>query len=72
VDAHTKRADPSPKYPEGKTEFPWQQITFGLEKGLPGPIQTCFRVGKKAAGRLLDGREWNEYPGSNPTETTHA
>ena len=23
-----------------------------------GPI----RIGKKAAGRLLDGREWNEYP----------
>lgn len=22
-----------------------------------------FRVGKKAAGRLLDGREWSEYPG---------
>jgi protein gp37 len=22
------------------------------------------RVGKKAAGRLLDGREWNEYPGT--------
>ncbi|MGH9522213.1 MAG: DUF5131 family protein [Terriglobales bacterium] len=21
-----------------------------------------FRVGKKAAGRMLDGREWNEYP----------
>jgi protein gp37 len=21
-----------------------------------------FRVGKKSAGRLLDGREWNEYP----------
>ena len=21
-----------------------------------------YRVGKKAAGRLLDGREWNEYP----------
>ena len=21
-----------------------------------------FRLGKKAAGRLLDGREWNEYP----------
>ena len=20
------------------------------------------RVGKKAAGRLLDGREWNEFP----------
>lgn len=24
---------------------------------------TVYRVGKKAAGRLLDGREWNEYPG---------
>lgn len=23
------------------------------------------RVGKKAAGRLLDGREWNEYPEAN-------
>lgn len=22
-----------------------------------------WRVGKKAAGRLLDGREWNEFPG---------
>ncbi|SEF28430.1 phage Gp37/Gp68 family protein [Variovorax sp. NFACC27] len=38
----------------------------------PGPIQRgvelaslrpeVFRVGKKAAGRLLDGREWNEVP----------
>ena len=24
------------------------------------------RVGKKAAGRLLDGREWNEYPEVHP------
>ena len=23
---------------------------------------TVFRVGKRAAGRLLDGREWNEMP----------
>jgi len=23
---------------------------------------TVYRVGKKRAGRLLDGREWNEYP----------
>lgn len=30
---------------------------------LPGHI--CFRrAGKKAAGRLLDGREWNEFPGA--------
>lgn len=27
-----------------------------------GPIW-MDRVGKKSAGRLLDGREWNEYPG---------
>lgn len=27
-----------------------------------GPL--LYRVGKKAAGRLLDGREWNEYPAS--------
>ena len=25
-----------------------------------------YRVGKKAAGRLLDGREWNEYPQGMP------
>ena len=23
---------------------------------------TLIRVGKKRAGRLLDGREWNEFP----------
>lgn len=28
----------------------------------PGLIGCMFRCGKKAAGRLLDGREWNEYP----------
>jgi protein gp37 len=25
-------------------------------------MQTVYQVGKKAAGRLLDGREWNEFP----------
>lgn len=32
-----------------------------------GPYDISFdfkRVGKKVAGRLLDGREWNEYPAS--------
>lgn len=29
----------------------------------PGPTGVpCYHVGKKAAGRLLDGREWNEFP----------
>lgn len=27
-----------------------------------GQSEPLYRVGKKAAGRLLDGREWNEYP----------
>jgi len=26
------------------------------------PAQHYFKLGKKAAGRLLDGREWNEFP----------
>jgi len=25
-----------------------------------------FRCGKRNAGRLLDGREWNEYPVTDP------
>jgi len=29
--------------------------------GAANPHQ-AYRVGKKAAGRLLDGREWNEFP----------
>lgn len=27
-----------------------------------GPVDQLFKVGKKAAGRLLDGLEWNEFP----------
>lgn len=30
--------------------------------GCEGMAQLMVRVGKKAAGRLLDGREWNEMP----------
>lgn len=30
-------------------------------KGLNNPV-AMVRVGKKATGRLLDGREWNEFP----------
>ena len=42
-----------------------------IELGLPGAPRDSYewpdgtisyRVGKKAAGRLLDGREWNEMP----------
>lgn len=30
-------------------------------KGSSGPSQ-AIRVGKKAAGRMLDGRTWDEFP----------
>jgi protein gp37 len=40
---------------EPKSVYPWGD-------GIYSP-----RVGKKAAGRLLDGREWNEMP-----EASHA
>ena len=34
-------------------------------------LQVVYRkVGKKAAGRLLDGREWNEFPGSSSEAST--
>lgn len=32
----------------------------------PGKPGVMFRCGKRAAGRLLDGREWNEYPVIHP------
>lgn len=49
-------------------ELAWQAAieAFG---GTPAPRvyydsqRWGYRIGKKAAGRLLDGREWNEYPG---------
>jgi protein gp37 len=36
--------------------------------GARNGAATCHRVGKKAAGRELDGREWSEYP--QPAEVT--
>ena len=37
----------------------------GGHSTLPGS-RYMARVGKKAAGRLLDGREWNEFPAVQP------
>lgn len=40
-------------------------------KFSPGTFENAFsiaKLGKKAAGRLLDGREWNEFPKSTITE----
>ena len=40
--------------------------TYSLGDGAapsdPMTAEHVFRLGKKAAGRLLDGREWNQYP----------
>lgn len=45
--------------------YNWTQVVFMDEQGKEiDPQNGCafYRVGKKAAGRLLDGREWNEMP----------
>lgn len=39
--------------------------TGGGEKGKTYPMCIIRRVGKKRAGRLLDGQEHNEIPGVN-------
>jgi protein gp37 len=44
----------TPEYHEGAVEFrPYEQL------------KNMYRVGKKRAGRQLDGREWNEMPGES-------
>lgn len=46
--------------PAGKLYSELEIDALGIEDGC------CVRkVGKKAAGRLLDGREWNEIPGAS-------
>ena len=44
----------------------WDDGCPGRNDWVPNGFSThaehMVRVGKKAAGRLLDGREWNEYP----------
>jgi protein gp37 len=43
----------------------WHEDHFDVEpanSGWPDDENLMFRLGKKAAGRLLDGREHNEFP----------
>jgi protein gp37 len=35
------------------------------DKLLPAPVAMMVRVGKKRAGKLLDGREWTQCPGGS-------
>lgn len=70
--AHTSR-NGNLRRPQGKW---WGHADFNDGAGGPnthtlGPVETLMidnhgtqgvRIGKRAAGRLLDGREWNEVP----------
>lgn len=38
------------------------QLDGTVDFAFPKGAMTCFKVGKAKAGRLLDGREWNEFP----------
>ena len=33
-----------------------------IQRPTPGHVGCMFKCGKRRAGRLLDGREWNEFP----------
>ncbi len=46
---------------EWATEFPQGISLKNVEQRFIDGT-SYYRIGKKAAGRLLDGREWNEYP----------
>jgi hypothetical protein len=35
---------------------------LGVARHARDGLATLYRVGKKAAGRLLDGRTWDEFP----------
>lgn len=48
---------------QADTAWPSGQIAWGTSEGNGGPGTALHRVGKKAAGRLLDGRTWDQMPG---------
>jgi protein gp37 len=44
--------------------YPRRSVTATtLYIDIDRPAQHLFKIGKKAAGRLLDGRTWDEFPG---------
>lgn len=51
----------SPGYAEHGNDLGYDAICTAHQHEWPEG-HSSFRVGKKAAGRLLDGREWNEVP----------
>lgn len=50
-----------------KTDIEWCDLTWNPVRGSRNPSsplcgEIMVRIGKKAAGRLLDGREYLEFP----------
>lgn len=37
-------------------------VLHEIARPEPGPRGVMFRCGKKGAGRMLDGRTWDEFP----------
>lgn len=64
----------SPDPPPSDEEYPGLScdVTHHAIKGVPGYGSTMFKVGKKAAGRLLDGKEWNQFPKTKQTQPASA
>jgi protein gp37 len=56
----------SPEHPTGPS-FQSKSILHGASADSPA---TLYRVGKRRAGRLLDGQEWNELPCAAPARVT--
>jgi len=54
--------------PDGWTHNGAGPCVYGRDH--PGTVQV-WRVGKKRAGRLIDGCEWNEYPETNDDRHPH-
>jgi hypothetical protein len=52
--------------PDEHPDSPYTYVTAGPDPGIPFPPLSAmlWRPGKKAAGRTLDGRTWDEYPGA--------
>lgn len=62
ADGYHETLEPSPRYPEGQVTDLVRTTTLPYVEATGQQAHTLYRVGKKAAGRLLDGREWNEFP----------
>ena len=43
-------------------DWPHFNLPYRSENGTHQFVEAQYRTGKKLAGRLLDGREWNEFP----------